>query len=691
MAQPFTMPARKHHSAPTFDGTAQDLGVFFEDFEDLAGKASLDDKDKIIYALRYAGTKHGELWKTTPTSKSDNWDNFKKEVIRFYPKADPQNTRRYTIYDLEIIAEKQTAIPISNHDQLADYQRIFVPVSAFLEEHRLISKREISQTFLRGFSLELRGRIWDRLMSQNATLYRGDEVEMSAILEAAQFLLRNNDGHFNGSSFMVSPSEAVKNEQTDLRALIQAVTAMHTSILQLHQSNIPQSSTTNQNKTYSTSCLFCGLEGHHINACAKVEDYINSGKCKRINGRLQLPNGIEIGRSLPGFNFQQKIDSWFSANPNTPTIPVQEQNRTGHPRTTVGMWQVANPAIAQYQWATETDTTKIEEVTEYSRGLEDDVESQEDEAVLSAAQAILEKRTTRSATRNARTEEIPHRPFTGNPANRPMNAAKPTNLDKQSTEGAPGPKATSAPKVTPPTVPQSSTNTANPQYIFRTPIEDVKKTQELYQLIMDVPIPGITPRHIFSVSPDIRKLIKEDTTTRKVSPDNTASVNLTTHGNMTKAILHEADISKYLSRPIETLRSISMTINDDFEAECLLDSGCQIVVVRKDVWQRSRQPLDPAQSLTMESANTNTDDTLGMIKALKMTVGEVSFWVPCQVVDKAAFEVLLGRPFTVVAEAVTKDYADGSQDVTLFDPVTGTRQTIPTHERIRRPSPHTGF
>ena len=80
-----------------------------------------------------------------------------------------------------------------------------------------------------------------------------------------------------------------------------------------------------------------------------------------------------------------------------------------------------------------------------------------------------------------------------------------------------------------------------------------------------------------------------------------------------------------------------------------------------------------------------------MVKNLKVTVGEFSYFLPCQVVEQAGFEVLLGRPFTVVAEAVTKDFRNGDQHITVHEPVTGAEQTIPTYARTRRPSPHTGF
>ena len=97
------------------------------------------------------------------------------------------------------------------------------------------------------------------------------------------------------------------------------------------------------------------------------------------------------------------------------------------------------------------------------------------------------------------------------------------------------------------------------------------------------------------------------------------------------------------------------------------------------------------ESMTMESANSTTSNTLGMMKNLKVTIGEFLYFLPCQVVKQARFEVLLGHPFTVIAEAVTKDFQNGDQHITVYEPVTGAEQTIPTYACTRCPSLHMGF
>ena len=45
------------------------------------------------------------------------------------------------------------------------------------------------------------------------------------------------------------------------------------------------------------------------------------------------------------------------------------------------------------------------------------------------------------------------------------------------------------------------------------------------------------------------------------------------------------------------------------------------------------------------------------------------------------YDVLLGRPFTALTECVTRDYRNGDQHITIWDPNSDTVVTLPTRER----------
>lgn len=75
-------------------------------------------------------------------------------------------------------------------------------------------------------------------------------------------------------------------------------------------------------------------------------------------------------------------------------------------------------------------------------------------------------------------------------------------------------------------------------------------------MILDMPIPGITPCHILATSSDIQKLIKEDTTTRKLPSASIGSLNTLGEIQETlvaEAFLQEFDVTLYIARHLETL------------------------------------------------------------------------------------------------------------------------------------------
>jgi hypothetical protein len=190
-------------------------------------------------------------------------------------------------------------------------------------------------------------------------------------------------------------------------------------------------------------------------------------------------------------------------------------------------------------------------------------------------------------------------------------------------------------------------------------------------MILDTQIPGITPHHILTASADVHKLVKEDMTTKKVPTVSVGTVSTTLGiAHVAEAFLQEFNASMYTARCLESLCSINLVINDDFSAECILDSGCQIVIIWKDVWECTKLPSLRMESMMMEAANTMTSNTLGLVKNLKVSVSNFLYFLLVQVVKKAGFKVLLGHSFTIIAQALTKDFGDGDQHITIFELIT---------------------
>ena len=109
------------------------------------------------------------------------------------------------------------------------------------------------------------------------------------------------------------------------------------------------------------------------------------------------------------------------------------------------------------------------------------------------------------------------------------------------------------------------------------------------------------------------------------------------------------DLSKYdPSSPSAVaflpVRVIRPSFGPGVEPECILDGGAQVVIMRKDIWEQLRPPIILNKAMAMESANSGTTVTLGLLKEYPVQLGPITVYLQIQVVENAPFEVLLGHP-----------------------------------------------
>ncbi|KAF9026413.1 hypothetical protein BDZ89DRAFT_952954 [Hymenopellis radicata] len=131
----------------------------------------------------------------------------------------------------------------------------------------------------------------------------------------------------------------------------------------------------------------------------------------------------------------------------------------------------------------------------------------------------------------------------------------------------------------------------------------------------------------------------------------------------------------------QALKAIIPTINHRFEAEAILDEGAQIVAMSSHVWRATNLPMDREIKISVQSANKGVDESLGMCRNVPFTIGDLTMFLQVHVIDGVAYDILLGRPFSVLGETITQNYMDGSQALTIHDPNSGQVVTVPTHTR----------
>ncbi len=92
---------------------------------------------------------------------------------------------------------------------------------------------------------------------------------------------------------------------------------------------------------------------------------------------------------------------------------------------------------------------------------------------------------------------------------------------------------------------------------------------------------------------------------------------------------------------------------------------------------------DPSVVLNMQSANGEVDQSLGLSRNVPVQIGEITLYVQIHVIRSPAYDILLGRPFDILTESVVRNFANEEQTVTIFDPNSGRRATVPTSARGR--------
>jgi hypothetical protein len=90
---------------------------------------------------------------------------------------------------------------------------------------------------------------------------------------------------------------------------------------------------------------------------------------------------------------------------------------------------------------------------------------------------------------------------------------------------------------------------------------------------------------------------------------------------------------------------------------------------------------DPDIQIYMESANGTLEKSIGLAKNVAFKFGDITVFLQVHIIDGPAYKVLLGRPFEVLTESSIKNKSDGTQVVTLTDPITEKRVSMPTLDR----------
>ena len=141
----------------------------------------------------------------------------------------------------------------------------------------------------------------------------------------------------------------------------------------------------------------------------------------------------------------------------------------------------------------------------------------------------------------------------------------------------------------------------------------------------------------------------------------------------------------YVAKESQSLRSVYPLVNGVYQEEAVYDNGSQLVSMDEQEAISAGLIWDPSVTVLLQSANKQVEPSLGLARNVPFLFDDVTIYLQVHIVRNAAYRILLGRPFDTLTESEVRNSKDGGQTITITDPNTKRKRTIPTFERGKAP------
>ncbi|KIN98624.1 hypothetical protein M404DRAFT_31267, partial [Pisolithus tinctorius Marx 270] len=692
MANPqFQMLLHGTQNSPKFSGDSPaQLPCYLEDIDFLSTLAALDDCGKIKAAIRYADLEEAEVWQTLPETApaADDWDAFVVAVKGLYPGCEGDDC--YCCADLQYLVEEYQSKPMRNQDDLGEYQQKFAKISALLIKTKKLAETEQDSMFLNGFLRAIADHIRHRLSIVRTDLHPDDPYPLTEVVKAAKFLLTGSALRSVVPTMGTAASPAAPPSSAYMLQVPPAGTVVKQEY-NFQTQPLPQQR--------RPGCSFCADPNHWTRMCALVEVYIRAGKITRgTDNRLYLVDGSRI----PRFPQCQRAccDSCHSAQGTAnlfcvahPEIDVQLEIQPSAFLNTVQdadepVADLADPDFQAYvaqAWAT-YQADKGNKGAVIPRGKKARFDRVEITARPTARPANPPRVDPRAATveeeiispgvqssRAARQASEPSTPAPTSTAMKPY--VPPTNPAPTPTCKDPIPTAIVLPQTLYPAACNQN------QYRYSFPLKDEAAPKRIVERILETSV-AMPVKELFAVALEFRKQFRDITMAKRITTNEIEVVRSDDEAGVQVNELTGRDpqrtVREYGDRVIHgddgsivahhtlLLHCIEAKVpGTDVTINCILDSGSEIVAMPRRVWEKIGLPLRCDHLMTMTSANMSKDTTVGVLENLKLDFSAGPVMLQVQVIEHANFNMLLGCPFICLMSAVTNDYPDGGQRITL--------------------------
>ena len=691
------MPLATSRDAPRFSENPDGFDDFWDAVEELGRRAKASQSDLIKWAARYASA-DSSAWRRLEsyTDPDATLAEFKLQVSEIYPNL--AKDQRYTSYDLVELVENTARHSRLSREDFGDYYRKFFTISHYLMGQQRIAKPERSRLFLKGLTHDLKEKTMQRLSIIHHNVRPSDGYDLKDLKDATLWVLVSDEDIRTETAVEhiaptppSPPTPAPINDQQyrgllsmieTLARTVDANTRANANVLQTRpppppvRNAAPAPGVAVNNPPpggVRSPCRFCGSTEHFIRNCRQVEEYVNQGKARRTNdGKLTFPDGTFPNRYTPGSNLREQLDYAYSNHQHQAVANYVEH-------------VAVNFLESNEEYAIEVEVSP----TTWK------IENENGDADVDAEVYIGERRG-----KQVLDHVSPGRPRPGPSKKKPENPPGPTIHAQPRRDipphlaGNPKEPENGKPSDGPRGPQKPSTFPAKPQhdeakFRYQSAVETTVKTAELLDRALDASV-LVTTRELLAGSSDVRRQLKDLITSKKVS------VNLLdedsdrgriepgpsfTTDDRAFNLKHSSEPTTSVAAHTLPLRVIYPSFGSGMYPECILDSGATVVAMSARVWKRLGVPLSSDKLLTIKCANDESVSTLGVVEKHPVRIGPITVYLQIQVIDGAAYDVLLGRPFFDVLSCSEISSAGGDHMIRVTDPRTRETCVIPTLPR----------
>ena len=170
-----------------------------------------------------------------------------------------------------------------------------------------------------------------------------------------------------------------------------------------------------------------------------------------------------------------------------------------------------------------------------------------------------------------------------------------------------------------PRTPALAVHAPIPQFKFSARIElNVNASSVISQVLSEKIY--LSVKELLALASEVRRHFKETTTMDKLLALPVEAQAAAAH--LVSPYLMDKDYEHLVAEPELPLWMIEVTLDGTITVTGIINSGCQVVIIHSNIWERLRTPMKHEQVMFMELANGKSNATMGTIPSIFFSVGE---------------------------------------------------------------------